>query len=395
MGEHFMGNSSDPKVVRIERGVLEGTRPRPAGSNARLGAHGPTVRPSIVRVTDEDGATGFGLGWPSRERAEAIVGSPLSALFSLDAAGGATEAGLPLEFALWDLAAKRAGKPVYELAAAPGAATAAAPLRVRCYDTSLYIDDLHVDEEAEAADFIAGEAREGYERGHRAFKMKVGRGARHLPLEEGTRRDVAVIRAVRAAVGPDCALMIDANNGYNLNLTKRVLEETADCRLLWVEEAFHEDAVLYRDLKEWLAARGLETLIADGEGSAHPNLVDWAVRDGLIDVVQYDVFSPGFTRWRKLGPELDAAGVHSAPHHYGAGLGNYVTGHLAPAIRNFTFVEWDEAAMPGLAAPGLAAPGYAISEGWVTIPDSLGFGLELDEAVFARAVGDGGFVAVG
>ena len=36
-----------------------------------------------------------------------------------------------------------------------------------------------------------------------------------------------MIRAVREAVGGDCPLMIDANNGYNLNLTKRVLAETA------------------------------------------------------------------------------------------------------------------------------------------------------------------------
>ena len=75
-----------------------------------------------------------------------------------------------------------------------------ATLRVPCYDTSLYFDDLHLADEAEAAALIAAEAREGYERGHRAFKIKVGRGARHLPLEEGTRRDIAVIRAVREAL---------------------------------------------------------------------------------------------------------------------------------------------------------------------------------------------------
>ena len=50
-----------------------------------------------------------------------------------------------------------------------------------------------------------------------------------MELEKGTRRDIAIIRAVRKAVGPDCPIMIDANNGYNLNLAKRVLDETADC----------------------------------------------------------------------------------------------------------------------------------------------------------------------
>src|SRR5690606_30080249 len=111
------------------------------------------------------------------------------------------------------------------------------PLGVACYDTSLYFDDLHLADDAAAAALIASEAREGHERGHRAFKIKVGRGARHMPPEEGTRRDIAVVRAVRDAVGPDAALMIDANNGYTLNIAKRVLDATADCRVLWLEEA--------------------------------------------------------------------------------------------------------------------------------------------------------------
>ena len=104
----------------------------------------------------------------------------------------------------------------------------------------------------------------------------------------GTRRDIRVIHAVRAAVGADAPIMIDANNGYNLNLAKQVLEETASAGVYWIEEPFHEDGRLYAAFKEWMAARGIETLIADGEGAASPSLLDWA-RQGLIDVVQYDI----------------------------------------------------------------------------------------------------------
>ena len=64
--------------------------------------------------------------------------------------------------------------------------------------------------------------------------------------------------------------------------------------------------------------------------------------DGPLDVVQYDIFSYGFMAWVVLGPILDAAGVMSAPHHYGAALGNYYSGHLAGAIEGFSRVEWDE-----------------------------------------------------
>src|SRR5439155_17812171 len=238
--------------------------------------------------------------------------------------------------------------------------------RAPCYDTSLYFDDLHLTSTAEAAQLIASEAREGYERGHRAFKIKVGRGARHLPLEEGTRRDIAVVRAVREAVGPEPPIMLDANNGYNLNLAKRVLEETADCGVFWLEEAFHEDRVLYTDLREWLKERKLPVLIADGEGQASPALLDWA-RDGVVDVVQYDIYGHGFTRWLETGRQLDSWGARSAPHHYGGHYGNYATCHLAGALRGFTYVEWDEAT-----TPGLGPSGYSIKDGWVSVPDTPG-----------------------
>ena len=374
----------NPRIVKIEWARLEGKRPRHAGSNARLGEHGLVVRPPIARVTLDDGATGIGVSRASREHLASLLGAHLSDAFSAEQ--GPAERFLPLEFPLWDLAAKRAGRPVYSLAAAKRGKTVQEPFRAPCYDTSLYIDDLHLASDAEGAALIAAEAREGYERGHRAFKIKVGRGARHMPLEEGTRRDVAVVRAVREAVGPQPPIMLDANNGYNLNLAQRVLAETADCGVFWLEEAFHEDPILYRGLREWLDKEGLPTLIADGEGQASPNLMDWA-REGIVQVVQYDIISPGFTRWLEIGAQLDAWRARSAPHHYGGLYGNYVSGHLAGAIERYTFAEWDEAT-----APGLDAPGYRVQEGYVHIPPTPGFGLVLDDAVFRRAVEADGFV---
>lgn len=366
------------RIIAVEWARLEGRRPRHAGSNARLGAHGDTVRVPILRLTTADGARGFGVYHGSTERLDELLGEPFDDMFS--SIGAVPERWQPFEYALWDLAGVRAGKPVYALAAEFVGRTVEEPFRAPCYDTSLYFDDLHLDSEQAAAQLIAAEAHAGYERGHRAFKIKVGRGARHMPLETGTRRDIAIVRAVRAAVGPAAPIMLDANNGYNLNLTKRVLAETADCGILWMEEAFHEDEVLYRDLREWLANQHLQIMIADGEGQSDPRLIAWA-RAGLIDVIQYDIFGYGFTRWLTLGRELDSANVRSAPHHYGGHYGNYAAGHLAAAIQSFTYVEWDEAT-----TVGLDTSAYTLQDGWLTLPAAPGFGLALDEAVFGRAV---------
>jgi len=374
---------SNARITSVEWARLEGRRPRIAGSNARLGEHGIVVRPTIARVSTDDGSWGFGACWTDRERAEGLLGRPLSEVFSAES--GVLEPWRAFDYPLWDLAGRQAEKPVYALAAAMMGAQVERPFLVPCYDTSLYFDDLHLDSAEQAAALIATEAREGYERGHRAFKIKVGRGARHLPLEEGTRRDIAVVRAVREAVGPVPHIMLDANNGYNLNLAKHVLEETTDCSIFWLEEAFHEDRVLYQDLRGWMKERGLSTLIADGEGHASPSLLDWA-RDGIVDVIQYDIFGHGFSRWLETGRQLDSWGARSAPHHYGGHYGNFASCHLAGAIRNFTFVEWDEAT-----TPGLEAGGYSIRNGQVSVPDAPGFGLALDEPTFCRAVRETGF----
>jgi L-rhamnonate dehydratase len=337
----------------------------------------------IARITVEDGSSGWGFCRAGQEEVRQFMGKHLSDLFSMES--GATAAGLPLDFPLWDLVGQMEKRPVYQLAAAMAGMSAADPFIVPCYDTSLYFDDLHLTDTAQAADLLAAEAAEGFERGHRHFKIKVGRGARHLPLEEGTRRDIAIVRAIRETVGPEARLMLDANNGYNLNLTKRVLAETADCNIFWMEEAFHEDNLLYADLKEWMAAQQLSVLIADGEGQASPSLLEWA-RTGIVDVIQYDIFSYGFTPWLALGRQLDGWGVRTAPHHYGRHLGNFVSAHLAGAIQGFTFVEWDE-----VETPSIDSSAYHIDNGSVTVPNAPGFGLVLNEERFEEAVSERGY----
>lgn len=375
-----MNNS---KITRIEWGCLTGKRPRCAGCNARLGTHGDTIRLPIARLTTNEGVSGFGVCWANQESAVQLLNWPLEEVFSFRE--GVSDNRRSFEFALWDLAGQVSQQPVWKLAYMVNGKAAPPTLSAPCYDTSLYFDDLDLQDDTEAAALIAGEALEGFERGHRHFKIKVGRGAMHMDLEAGTRRDIAIIKAVRQAIGPQGRIMIDANNGYNLNLTQRVLNETAPCNVLWIEEAFHEDASFYRALKNWLSDRELKTLIADGEGDASPHLLRWA-GEGLVDVIQYDIGRYGFTNWLRLGQQLDAINVRSAPHHYGGHFGNYAAGHLAGAIDNFTFVEWDECA-----TPGLDGSAYIVADGEVVLPEAPGWGLHLDEAHFRRAVSDNGF----
>jgi len=373
---------NNPRLTKIEAGYLVGKRPRSAGSNARLPEHGIDIREPFVRVHFEDGSSGFGFSRLTAEQASSLIGQNLDSLITLE--NGVSDLARAINFPLWDTLGQRTNKPVYQLVAKH--IEADKPFTVPCYDTSLYFDDLHLADDKAAVELIASEARDGYERGHRAFKIKVGRGALHMPLVEGTQRDIAIIRGVREAVGAGLPIMIDANNGYNINLVKWVLGETADCEIYWLEEAFHEDRTLYEGLHQWLDEQHLSTLIADGEGQASPTLMNWA-QAGVIDVVQYDLRDEGFDFWLKTGKQLDAWGAKSAPHNYGSCFGNYATCHLASAIKNFTFVEWDQ-----IELNRLDASGYTIHEGRVNVPDTPGFGLRLDESLFEQAVKAEGFV---
>lgn len=371
------------RIERIDYAMMIGQRRRSAGCNARLGEHGQTIRCPMVRVTI-GGVTGYGWSRVSREAAAALVGAGVRAIF----ADGEwiRERFLPIQFALLDWLGQVKGKPVYELIARNGALTGG-PLTVPCYDTSLYFDDLHLASHADAVKLIQEEAMQGYEEGFRGFKIKVGRGALHMDVMEGTLRDILIVNGVREAVGAECNISIDANNGYNLNLTKRVLAETAESRLLWIEEAFHEDPMLYRHLKDWLAERGMQVMIADGEGQAAAPIVEWA-EAGLIDAIQYDLKDYGLVGWLKLGERLDRSGIKSAPHNYGGFYGNFASCHVYPAIDGFLFVEWDQAQIPGIDASG-----YSIRDGRVSVPADPGFGLRVDDAHFTRLIGENGWTA--
>ena len=72
------------------------------------------------------------------------------------------------------------------------------------------------------------------------------------------------------------------------------------------------------------------------------------VREGIVDVLQWDILSPGLSRWLEFAPNIEAWGRICSPHHYGTMLGNYHLAHLGLSMPNFGFVEWDHASTPEL-----------------------------------------------
>lgn len=86
------------KIASINAATLTGTRPREAGWNARLSAHGRSVRVPTVRVVTDEGVAGFGFSKADIDDLAPLLGRDPEALIGSDGPGApeARGAELPL-----------------------------------------------------------------------------------------------------------------------------------------------------------------------------------------------------------------------------------------------------------------------------------------------------------
>jgi len=124
-----------------------------------------------------------------------------------------------IEQALWDICGKAAGQPVYNL------------LGGKCRSKiRVYANGWGAGATPETA---AQRAKEIVSRGFTALKFDPFPSPwRSYITHEAEQHAVDCVAAVREAVGPDAVIMLDANNGYNLNLTRCVLSDDRGCELL-------------------------------------------------------------------------------------------------------------------------------------------------------------------
>lgn len=361
------------RITRIVGFDLRTRRNKVAGKNARLDVHGDSATDPMVRIyTDQDGLEGLGVCRAGNDRLSALLGrSPGEFLSDRDsirkALGSQT---MPL----WDLVGRMQNKPVCDLlGAAPGAGRT-----VPVYDGSIYFADLLPEYVSAWEDRFKREIDMGFEMGHRAFKIKVGRGAKWMPRAEGDARDIAVVTLIRAHAGKDVILGVDANNGYDLDGAKRFVEATAGARLAFTEELFPEVVEQCLALKEHFRSLKLDTLLADGETQDSLDAFKPFVAANAIDVLQADMNRFGVEGMLDEAAMGRAKGIRIAPHNWGSLMGFYQQLQVGPAVENFYRAEHDP-----LSTDIVVADGVTIKDGRATLPSGPGFGLRIDEARFA------------
>ena len=359
------------RISTIEKVTLHGKRPRSIGHNARIGTHGPGAQDCVVRIHTESGTVGVGWSRIERENAAQLLGKRIDELFQLP--DGCLEAGRPVDLCLWDLVARLADLPLYKLLGARGSR------EVELYDGSIYIDDLELTDD-EAVELFHEEVRSGQEHGYRNFKIKIGRGARWMPIAEGLDRDVLVIHAVREAAGADAKILIDANMGTTLNIAQEILRRCADVGVYWFEEPFAEDAAINQALKEFIQENGYDTLVADGEFAPPPYFFD-IVERGWIDLVQHDFHSYGLTWWRHTADRIEPWGAGCAPHTWGSIIERYAHAHFAASVPHYSLLEAAPADMPGIVLDG-----WEMRDSKLIVPDTPGTGFDIEPEMIEKGV---------
>jgi len=274
---------------------------------------------------------------------------------------------------LWDLAGKILQKPVYELLGAESNG------RVPVYDGSIYMSDLMPQHAARWENQFKSEIDQSMESGHRAFKIKVGRGHLCMDREEGDSRDVDVVRLVREHAGDDVRIGVDANNGFGLDIAKRFLERTSDLDLDFIEEPFQEEIGPCLELKAFIAENGWKTMLADGEGQSDVEAYRPLVDAKALDMLQGDMYGLGIEGILAESAMAEPQGILVAPHNWSSLLSLFMQVHVGLVIPNFYRAEHDP-----LKSDVLNYDGYEIQEGLCSVSDAPGFGLKVDEEKFSR-----------
>jgi L-alanine-DL-glutamate epimerase-like enolase superfamily enzyme len=266
--------------------------------------------------------------------------------------GGAVAVALAAaDVALWDLAAVSAGLPLHRYLGSRHD-------RVEAYGSSI---DLGYE-----LDALLDTVRGHLQRGLRAVKVKVGR-----PLGE----DLERLSAVRALIGPEVGLMVDANTGWDPPEALRRARAMEVFDLTWLEEPLDPDD------ERGHAELQAHTSIPIAAGETLFSIAEFAryLRAGAIRYVQPDVGRVGgITPFLTVASLAGAAGLPVAPHFL-----HDIHVHLLCALDNASYLEH----LPLLDAV-LEAPLHVAADGTVAPRDVAGTGVR-----FARDLLEGYRVA--
>ncbi|MDR2563633.1 MAG: mandelate racemase/muconate lactonizing enzyme family protein, partial [Prevotellaceae bacterium] len=325
------------KLDRIKFSEVQLKYPRLVGKNSRLGVHGTGPKLTFCTLTTDKGANGLGLLRSGKEKAQelfaSIKGKSVAELFS-PSQGTLSEQHYAFDFCFHDLGGVILNKPVYELIGGNKK-----PIVTKCYSGMIYFDEMEPEDNPSGLGKVLENCRYDYDYGYRQLKVKIGRGGKWMSKEDGLKTDIAVTQMIHEHF-PDCDILVDGNDAFTIDYFISYLKGIEDIPLFWIEEPFRETREDYAKLKEWLVDNGRRnTFLADGEANPDLKLALELGKEKLLDVYLDDISGYGFTRWRKLAPQLKAIGMMASPHAWGDTVKSFYITHYAGAYGNTPTIE--------------------------------------------------------
>ncbi len=288
---------------------------------------------SLVTVVTDDGAEGHCLGG-SKEFVEQIVRPRIvgkdpfhreyiwqdlaerTRRWNMDDKGLAA-----VDMALWDLAGKVTGQPVYKLIGAYRD-------KVKAYASTMVGDD--IEGGLNTPEAYANFAETCVARGYKAIKIHS-----FYPPKAGApdpRLDADICRAVRERVGPDIALMLDPYHDYNREEALYLGRELEKLEFAWYEEPMNEYSIASY---VWLTQRlDIPVLAPEVALGRHHTRAEWIER-GACDMLRVGVGDVG-----GITPSLKVIALaecfRMSMDVHGPHPGNL---HLLGSMRNAEFFE--------------------------------------------------------
>lgn len=212
------------------------------------------------------------------------------------------------------------------------------------------------------------------QKGFRSAKIKVGGN-----IEADRDR----VRAIRAAVGADFQLRIDANAGYDAETSIKLAKLVAPFNLQLFEQPVpdHDIAGMARVRREANAV-GLPVM-ADESVLDHASLVR-IIKADAADLVKVKVMKQGgFINTRRMIATAEAAGIRCVVGH-GFGLGVNTMAEIMLAATSANVIDGLECVGPLKTADDIITRRIDLTRGSLALPDGPGLGVTLDDEKIAK-----------
>jgi L-alanine-DL-glutamate epimerase-like enolase superfamily enzyme len=201
--------------------------------------------------------------------------------------------------------------------------------------------------------------------GYRSYKLKVG---------FGLKKDIAAVRQLKDMLRDGERMMLDANQAWDISKAGEIIPHFAEYAPDWLEEPLAADC----PWDEWFSLSRISAIpIAAGENLRGHVDFGAAVDCGALRVIQPDMCKwGGFSGCYAVANRIVQSGLVYCPHYLGAGIGLMASAQLLAAVGGSGRLEIDSNANP--LRELLARPLPRVSDGFMTLPDAAGLGVEPD-----------------